>query len=742
MMDDKKNCNSKYANYNKNAELLPSDRRRILERLGMRFIGESDHKSPCFSPFRDDKNPSAVVFWERGNFFDSASGEKYEFRQLIKALNGDPERELAGYNYQSRQPKKTPKPKPTKDWSGVANGKSSEGDQYSQFQAQRMVESLAREFEVSVKTLERVGIKWQSIPRLTEDGKFKSTGGGWTIPEKDGKGKVIGVARRFLGGGRKGFLGGGNRGLTHADDWDTGGPILIVEGASDTAVGCELGFSVIGKPSNLGGADLLADLLRDVPSDRRIISMGENDSKRQPDGTVLRPGASGAVAIGRHLANSLNRQIEIAEKPPALAKDLCEWNQKVGGTGQEFLDGLHLRTITPESTDDTCVSGECPKHHCQCETGRTIEQALAEIEAGDLHPETQHAASCRCVDCLGLEHPLSCECVDCDREARTEAVMERLLDPPSRCMYRGTVYRGKTGVTRLTPCNCWWCDHCRPIKVAERREHLQSVIRGLPNGSGLYTATFDESDEKKMLERIRLAGKKYNAFRFGDRTVTVLVDGPFPGGERLSKAESDQLVREATARMDDGDYKRKKRENKKDERGQKSYPITTSDDCIFSLPKKDPIPPELAWKVPKDENGKPMRGTCSAIKKAVAVMGAEAEGYETARVHYDDGIGYDPKDTVRPDREASPSEPEIVGIIRVPEDMMTIPGTDLPWDADVFWSMLATKANDYSTPKEPEYSSAHEHIVSESSTYLDTLHTHDFGDSGERKRVFSGRLVI
>ena len=40
-------------------------------------------------------------------------------------------------------------------------------------------------------------------------------------------------------------------------------PILIVEGASDTAAGMDLGFAAIGRPSAAGGLNYLRSLLRD-----------------------------------------------------------------------------------------------------------------------------------------------------------------------------------------------------------------------------------------------------------------------------------------------------------------------------------------------------------------------------------------------------------------------------------------------------------------------------------------------
>jgi hypothetical protein len=69
---------------------------------------------------------------------------------------------------------------------------------------------------------------------------------------------------------------------------NNGGPVIIVEGMSDTAAAMDLGFDAVGRPSNLGGLELLGRLIRGRP----VIIVGENDIK--PDGK--QPGKEGVDA--------------------------------------------------------------------------------------------------------------------------------------------------------------------------------------------------------------------------------------------------------------------------------------------------------------------------------------------------------------------------------------------------------------------------------------------------------------
>lgn len=162
--------------------------------------------------------------------------------------------------------------------------------------------ALAAKLGVPVTALDVLPVGW--------------TGEGWAMPECDAGGQIVGLNVRFPDGSKK-VMPGHHRGLTLPDGWQSRpAPVYIVEGASDVLAGRLLGLNVIGRPSNTGGADLLAVALEG----RAVIVCGENDKK--PDGKW--PGREGAEAIAAKLQASWKRPIHVAY-PPEGAKDLRAW---------------------------------------------------------------------------------------------------------------------------------------------------------------------------------------------------------------------------------------------------------------------------------------------------------------------------------------------------------------------------------------------------------------------------------
>jgi hypothetical protein len=200
---------------------------------------------------------------------------------------------------------------------------------------------LARELGVSDAALRALGVGWHRWEKV------------WTIPERDAAGRIIGLATRDPAGLKK-RVHHSQAGLTYADDWNDGtGPILLVEGASDTAAALTMGVNAVGRPSNLGGVSLLLDLLVDLPTDRAIIVLGERDQK--PDGRW--PGRDGALRTAERLAEGLERPIAWS-LPPDAAKDTRAWlNQMPRELPTDrlralFLSGLDANVIAPPPVYD------------------------------------------------------------------------------------------------------------------------------------------------------------------------------------------------------------------------------------------------------------------------------------------------------------------------------------------------------------------------------------------------------
>jgi len=176
---------------------------------------------------------------------------------------------------------------------------------------------------VNVAALGELGAGWE--------------GRSWTFPERNAAGLILGVSRRFEDGTKRCAV-GSRRGLTYSDGWiERDGPVLIVEGASDTAAGITLGLAVIGRPSNVGGLKLLVKLFVSVK--RTVIVLGERDRKPHESlPAILRrdhdprcrgcpkcwPGCFGA----RKLAACLNRALSgkvLVRMLPDEVKDLRAW---------------------------------------------------------------------------------------------------------------------------------------------------------------------------------------------------------------------------------------------------------------------------------------------------------------------------------------------------------------------------------------------------------------------------------
>ena len=193
-----------------------------------------------------------------------------------------------------------------------------------------LLTDLAESLGVSVEALERLG--------------FARDVAGWTCPERDADGAVIGTAVRSADG-RKVMKRGSKRGLTLA--WPLRGldgsiandPILVVEGASDTAAALDLGFAAVGRPSAMGGLKHLTALLRD----RHVVIVGENDEA----------GRRGAEKIAQGLYE-VCRSVRVIF-PPEGTKDLRAWCR--GGFVRDqvkaAIDGAEFFEPSTESSPPT-----------------------------------------------------------------------------------------------------------------------------------------------------------------------------------------------------------------------------------------------------------------------------------------------------------------------------------------------------------------------------------------------------
>ena len=124
--------------------------------------------------------------------------------------------------------------------------------------------------------------------------------GAWAWPMHDVKGEICGI--RLRSDQQKWAVTGSTTGLfLPSFDPLAGQDVMICEGPTDTAAALTLGFYAIGRPSCMGGVDLVRGTLSRLGV-RRVIIISDNDeSKLKPDGTRWYPGQEGAKALAKDI---------------------------------------------------------------------------------------------------------------------------------------------------------------------------------------------------------------------------------------------------------------------------------------------------------------------------------------------------------------------------------------------------------------------------------------------------------
>ena len=168
-----------------------------------------------------------------------------------------------------------------------------------------------------------------------------------SFPARDGSGKVVGITRRYDDGVKKTLAGTSNSGVFMVEKWwEFPGPVMVVEGASDVAALFTNRFPGLGRPSCIGGAEVLAQLLARRARGRQVIVVGENDRKPEKVGKVETcpkdcPGCSWCWP-GRYGAESV--AVKLKERGflvywgmPPSAKDMRAWSHQAGFENQLLL---------------------------------------------------------------------------------------------------------------------------------------------------------------------------------------------------------------------------------------------------------------------------------------------------------------------------------------------------------------------------------------------------------------------
>jgi hypothetical protein len=139
-----------------------------------------------------------------------------------------------------------------------------------------MQEAFAKSLGVSVASLVAVGCAW-------------AVGyGAWAFPMWDSRDNMIGIRLRSTNG-KKWSITGSRQGIFIPMS-ATQETVWLVEGPTDVAAGLTLGLFCLGRPSCLGGNELISEIIKGLGC-RRAIVVSDNDG----------PGVNGALKLSKEL---------------------------------------------------------------------------------------------------------------------------------------------------------------------------------------------------------------------------------------------------------------------------------------------------------------------------------------------------------------------------------------------------------------------------------------------------------
>jgi len=174
-------------------------------------------------------------------------------------------------------------------------------------------------FDDKSKAVGDLGVSADSLAKLFAG--WSSANNGVTFPMFRHRRRVIGIRIRTVTG-KKFAVKGSKQGLFLPRDWDSEDRgVLVCEGPTDTAAAIDLGFSAIGRPSCMGGSDLIAEAV----AKKHVAIMADADG----------PGMDGANKLSVRLRTFCpSVKIIVPEY-----NDLREWVRK-GATKQDVIDAI------------------------------------------------------------------------------------------------------------------------------------------------------------------------------------------------------------------------------------------------------------------------------------------------------------------------------------------------------------------------------------------------------------------
>lgn len=186
----------------------------------------------------------------------------------------------------------------------------------------RLSRYLMREISLPCDMILAMDVRW--------DNKAKAA----AFPMRDAEGNVTGIRYRQLKTGRKWSLKGSKDGLFYIPGLFSAadGDLVACEGPTDMLAAASCGITnVVGRSSCMTGAAHIREMMRLMKCDSLTVVADDDTPKPRPDGTTWKPGLDGA----KKLCTDVGRAYRIVF-PAAGFKDLREWYEKGGMTGEEF----------------------------------------------------------------------------------------------------------------------------------------------------------------------------------------------------------------------------------------------------------------------------------------------------------------------------------------------------------------------------------------------------------------------
>ena len=155
--------------------------------------------------------------------------------------------------------------------------------------------------------------------------------GAWGFPMRSATGELRGIRLRFPDGAKRAVT-GSRDGLFLPFGAPTSGPLLILEGPTDTAAAVALDYAAVGRPSCRGATAETVAYARHWPGP--VVIVADNDEPHAtPDGTAWTvPGFDGAIALREAIPAAL-----LVALP---TKDLREFWRLHGVAGRRMLDSI------------------------------------------------------------------------------------------------------------------------------------------------------------------------------------------------------------------------------------------------------------------------------------------------------------------------------------------------------------------------------------------------------------------